>query len=180
MQCIIFLDSPFLTCQKIVTHPQFFIAHPTCTLWTVPEPKAKFIPLSEPARSTGLIWRVSFQYIPDEAKLSISNSLRHLLCHIGWPQLPVKSEAENTIFSAEYWLSFSKEEIYHKCTTGIELSAIIQATSGEKLGLFCQDFDGAFDGVFFRRFGCKFTKVWPVLKAAGREKLDWLDSACSE
>ena len=28
MQCIMFPDPPFLTCQKIVTHAQFFIDHP--------------------------------------------------------------------------------------------------------------------------------------------------------
>ena len=36
MQCIIFPDPPFLTCQKIVTHPQFFIAHPHLYFMTGP------------------------------------------------------------------------------------------------------------------------------------------------
>ena len=34
--------------------------------------------------------------------------------------------------------------------------------------------------IFFLRFGSKFTKAWPVWKAADGEKLAWLNSACSE
>ena len=38
MQCIIFPDPPFLTRQKIVTQPQFFIAHPHLYFITMPSP----------------------------------------------------------------------------------------------------------------------------------------------
>ena len=47
----------------------------------------------------------------------------------------------------------------------------------KNLGYFVKISMGHFY-IFFRRFGCKFTKGWPVFKAAGRENC--LDKACSE